>query len=169
MSRSKISRIRSTDEGAAAVAATGRLSLGDRLFLRFGRIGAATVHRVALLAMLALVVVLSYLMVLFSAVSIVPNLAVLVQQGTGITLEMRLDAVVAGWLLPVLFLVAALLVAEVFVVRAMWRTARGAGRRLKKALFRLEDAQATVSPSVKAAQSVRPSKKARPAKIAAVS
>lgn len=168
MSRSKISRIRSTDDGAAAAAATGGLSLGDRLFLRFGRVGAATVHRVALLAMLALVVVLSYLMVLFSAVSIVPNLAVLVQQGTGITLEMRLDAVVAGWLLPVLFLVAALLVAEVFLVRAMWRTARVAGRRLKKALFRL-DAQVKASPSNAAGQAARPGKKARSTKIAAVS
>lgn len=136
MSRTKSSTIRNTPAGAAS--ASVRASLGDRIFLKFGRTGTAVIHRITAAALLALVLFADYLIVLFTAVNVVPNIAVLVQQGTGVTLDARIDAVVAGWLLPVLFIVAAALVAEVFLLRRLWIAALGLTRRIKQSLFRLD-------------------------------
>lgn len=136
MSSKKRSRNSNTPSGAVSAAVPA--SLGDKIFLKFGRIGTRLIHRILAAALLLLVLFADYLIVLFTAMNLVPNIAVLVQQATGVTLDARLDAVVAGWLLPVLFLVAAVLVAEMFMLRRLWIAATGLIRRMGKAMFRLD-------------------------------
>lgn len=140
-----MSRTTSITKNKALEGATGAtpvvsgFTLGDRIYLRFGRFGARTIHRIVTVVLLALVLFADYLIVLFTAVNVIPNIAALVQQGTGVTLEARLDAVLAGWLIPVLFIVAMVLVAEVFLLRQLWRSAMKLTRRIGHSLLRLTD------------------------------
>jgi hypothetical protein len=90
-------------------------------------------------ALLALVLFADYLIVLFTAVNVLPNIAALIQQGTGVTLNARIDAVIAGWLIPVLFIVAAVFVAEIFLMRQLWRSTIKLTRNMGRSLFRLAD------------------------------
>jgi hypothetical protein len=150
MSRTMIEKI-STAPGKTAASAKGSrpsrpgarpsadsFTLADRVYLKFGRFGTTVIHRLVSVALVALVLVADYLLVLFTAVNVLPNIAVLIQQGTGVTLNARLDMVIAGWLIPVLFIVAAVLVAEIFLMRRLWRAATGLSRTLGRALFALD-------------------------------
>lgn len=138
MSRSQISKNRSASTGATPSApSAARLTLGDRVFLKLGRFGAKAVYRLISAALLTLVLLADYLLVLFTAVNVVPNIGVLVQQGTGMTMDLRPDAWIAGWLIPVLFIVAAVFVAEIFFMRRLWRFAMGRIKAVRESLFRL--------------------------------
>lgn len=118
--------------------AAGSLTYGDRLYLKFGWPMVKSLHVAATLLAFGLVLLVDYLLVLFTAVSVVPNLGAMIQEGTGVTVDMRIDAVIAGWLLPVLFIVAAVLVGEVFLMRRLWRFAAARLASLATWLFRLE-------------------------------
>lgn len=155
MSSTKSSKVRNTPSRAASAAVPA--SFGDKVFLKFGRTGTRVIHRVTAAVLLALVVFADYLIVLFTAMNLVPNIAVLVQQATGVTLEARPDAVIAGWLLPVLFIVAMVLVAEVFLLRRLWIAATGLIRRMGRALFRL--APTEVSQPLSTARMIRSDRK----------
>lgn len=119
-------------------AAAGSLTLGDRVYLKFGWPMVKAIHVAATALVFGLVLLADYLLVLFTAVSVVPNIGALIQKGTGVTVDMRIDAVIAGWLLPVLFIVAAVLVGEIFLMRRMWRFAATRLNSLAGWLFRLE-------------------------------
>jgi hypothetical protein len=121
-----------------APAEAGALTLADRAYLKFGLPMVRSVHALATVLLFGLVLLADYLIVLFTAVNVLPNIAALVQRGTGVTVDMRIDAVIAGWLLPVLFIIAAVLVGEVFVMRGLWRFAAGRRKALAGWLFRLE-------------------------------
>lgn len=163
MSRNQISRIRSTPSAPKGSASADPFTLGDRLYLRLGLFGTRALHRVASFALMALVLLADYLIVLFTAVNVLPNVAAFIQQGTGVTLEMRVDAVIAGWLLPVLFIAAAILVGEVFLMRRLWRAARNLLARMGRSLFRLHEERDQALVSGKSAP------KPRAAKFAAAS
>ncbi|MFJ2662596.1 hypothetical protein [Arthrobacter koreensis] len=163
MSRNQISRIRSTTSGPKGSVASEPFTVGDRIYLKLGRFGTRMIHRAATVALLALVILADYLLVLFTAVNVLPNIAALVQQGTGVTMDMRIDAAIAGWLLPVLFIAAAVLVGEVFLMRRLWRAARSLLSRMSRSLFRLHDEQ-TKTPAT-----AQGSPKPRATKIAAAS
>ena len=134
---SKRTQFEKISQSPAAAAAA--LTLADRVYLKFGWPMVKSLHVAATALVFGLVLFLDYLLVIFTAVSVVPNVAVLIQKGTGVSVDMRIDAVIAGWLLPVLFIVAALLVGEVFVMRRLWRFAAGRLKSLAGWLFRLED------------------------------
>ncbi|MEO3931459.1 hypothetical protein WMO79_01410 [Micrococcaceae bacterium Sec7.4] len=131
--RTQIEKIHQTPAAAA-----GSLTLGDRVYLKFGWPMVRSLHVVAKALVFGLVLLVDYLLVLFTAVSAVPNIAALIQKGTGVTVDMRIDAVIAGWLIPVLFIVAAVLVGEIFLMRRMWRFAGARLDSLAGWLFRLE-------------------------------
>lgn len=161
MSRTKPSTIRNSQAVTAPTASTTtQPTLGDRVYLKFGRFGTKVIHRLASVAMLALVLFLDYLIVLFTAVNVLPNIAVLIQQGTGVTLDARIDAVIAGWLIPVLFIVAAVLVGEIVVMRRLWRFATGLIGRMGHSLFRLSGEEKQKMPLGKASLKVRESSSA---------
>ncbi|MGY4541214.1 hypothetical protein ACVWY0_001123 [Arthrobacter sp. UYNi723] len=158
MSRTKSSTIRNSPAVSAPSASSSRqLTLGDRVYLKFGRFGTKVIHRLASVAVLALVLFVDYLLVLFTAVNVLPNIAVLIQQGTGVTLDARIDAVIAGWLIPVLFIVAAVLVGEIVVMRRLWRFATGVTRRMGQSLFRLAGEEQQKMPLGKASLKIRES------------
>ncbi|MCB5280371.1 hypothetical protein [Arthrobacter sp. ES1] len=119
--------------------AAGSLTLGDRVYLKFGWPMVKSLHVLATVLLFGLVLFVDYLLVLFTAVNVLPNIAALVQKGTGMTVDMRIDAVIAGWLIPVLFIVAAVLVGEIVLMRRLWRFASGRLDALAGSLFRLED------------------------------
>jgi small neutral amino acid transporter SnatA (MarC family) len=165
MSRTKTSTIRNTSARAAApVPSAGAFTFGDRVFLKFGPQGTRAIYLFMAFLLLALVFFVDYLLVLFTAVNVVPNIAVLIQQGTGVTPEMRIDAVIAGWLLPVLFIVAAVLVGEIFMMRRLGRFARGVRQTMRRSLFRLMAEEKQPAPAVG-----RAGLKHRETKIAAAS
>ena len=85
--------------------AAGSFTLGDRVYLKFGGSAVKGIHVLATALVFGLVLLADYLIVLFTAVNVLPNIAALVQKETGISVEMRIDAVIAGWLIPVLFIV----------------------------------------------------------------
>ena len=148
MSRTTTSKTGSSPDRTLAFASPAVPStFGDRIYLRFGRFGTSAIHRLVSAALLGLVLLADYLIVLFTAVNVLPNIAVLIQHGTGVTLEARIDAVIAGWLIPVLFIAAAVLVAEVFLMRKLWRSATGLNRRLRRSLFRLADGHRQAAPA----------------------
>lgn len=123
---------------AADTAAPRPLTLGDRMYLRFGFPVVRGLHLLATVVVYGLALIVDYLLVLFTAVSVLPNIAALIQKGTGVTVDMRIDAVIAGWLIPVLFIVAAVLVGEIFMMRRLWRFASERLFALAGWLFRLE-------------------------------
>jgi hypothetical protein len=133
--RTHIQKIRTSPAAAAA----GSLTLGDRVYLKFGWPMVKSLHVAATALVFGLVLFVDYLLVLFTAVNVLPNIAALIQQGTGVTVEMRIDTVIAGWLIPVLFIVAAVLVGEIFLMRRLWRFAAGRLKALGGWLFRLEN------------------------------
>lgn len=138
MSRIPSSKNRNHPGEATTLAAVSRpLTLGDRIFLKLGPQGARAIKLSTALVLFALVMLLDYLIVLFTAVNVLPNIAALIQQGTGVTLEARLDMVIAGWLIPVLFIVAAVLVAEIFLMRRLWRLASFLSQAVGRSLFRM--------------------------------
>lgn len=132
--RTQIEKIHKTPAAPAA----GSLTLGDRVYLKFGWPMVKALHVLATVLLFGLVLLVDYLLVLFTAVSVVPNIGALIQKGTGVTPDMRIDAVIAGWLLPVLFIVAAVLVGEIFLMRRLWRFAAARLNSLAGWLFRLE-------------------------------
>lgn len=136
---------RSVDTPSAAPA-QARMAPGEWVFLKFGRSGAKLVHRLSAAALRTAVLFFDYLLVLFTAVNVLPNVAAFVQQGTGVTVDMRIDAVLAGWLIPVIFIAAAILVGEVFMMGRLWRFASRLIRRIEQALFRGEPQKAGAAP-----------------------
>lgn len=149
MSRNKTSKIQNSsakDSGTTSVSKD--FTFGDRLYLKFGRFGTRVIHRMTAVVLLALVLFIDYLIVLFTAVNVVPNIAVLVQQGTGVTMDLRLDAVIAGWLLPTVFIIAAVLIGEIFLLRGLWRFVTDVIATLGRSLFRIEDEEKTPAPAL---------------------
>lgn len=136
---------------------------GEWVLLKFGRTGAKLIHRLSAVALRAAVLFFDYLLVLFTAVSVLPNVGALVQQGTGVTVDLRMDAVLAGWLIPVVFIAAAILVGEVFLMGRVWRFASRLIRKMDLALFGNEPQTAGAAPRGRGSASNRR------AKIAAVS
>lgn len=150
-------------------ASSASFSAADRLYLRFGWPMVKTLHTVAKLLAFGIVLVIDYLLVLFTAVNVIPNIAVLIQRGTGVSIDMRLDAVLAGWLIPVLFIVAAVFVGEIFLMRGLWRFAAGKLRSLGRWLFRLEEEKRAGQRPVSLLPAQSRAKASRGPKIAALS
>lgn len=146
MSRNKTPKTQNSSARDTGAAAVGKdFTFGDRLYLKFGRFGTRVIHRAVAAVLLALVLFLDYLIVLFTAVNVVPNIAALVQQGTGVTMDLRLDAVIAGWLLPTVFIIAAVLIGEIFLMRRLWRFATDVIATMGRSLFRMANEEKPVS------------------------
>jgi hypothetical protein len=146
----------STPSSRSGAASTVRdKTVGDRIYGKLGALGTGVLYRVVATVLLALVIFLDYVLVLFTAVNMLPNVAVLVQQGTGVSLDSRIDAVVAGWLLPVLFIAAALLVAEIVLMRGLWRLVARFNSSIALYLFRSAIEQGQPAPRAATARDER--------------
>lgn len=124
MARTKTQSQPQTITSAKAGPKTRDLSREERLRLRLGDKGyRASVFGVRA-GLLVVVVLVDYFIAFFLAVRMVPTLMAAVQQGTGVTTDMPIEVVIAGWIVPCLFLVAVLFVAGLFAMRSVWRFAR---------------------------------------------
>ena len=69
-------------------------------------------------------VFVSYIVAVFLASEAVPRIAALVQNTSGVSLDQSVDLVVAHWLLPVVFLSAAMFAVMFVALRSLWRFQR---------------------------------------------
>lgn len=137
-------------------------TFAQRLNLRLGKTGSKGLVKGLFLLMLVVVGLLDYLLVFFLAVSAVPNMMAAVQQGTGVNSTMAMEVVVAGWIVPSLFIVGMMFVLALLVMRSVWRVASKLHRKISVALLGTEAAEVVVSPKLvtKAVQPLGKAKKA---------
>ena len=62
-----------------------------------------------------------YVLAFYTAIQVVPTVFSFVRAGTGLTMDMGFDTIIAVWLAPSLFLVALLFVLLLIVMRGLWR------------------------------------------------
>lgn len=70
---------------------------------------------------LVALVVLYYVIAFFAAIRVVPLTMGVVKSGSGVTLDMPLETVIAVWIVPALFLVALVFTLVLVTMRALWR------------------------------------------------
>lgn len=125
---------------AATTTSTARkVTVSDRLRLRLGVAGTKTLMLSLGLALRAVAALFFYMVAIYTAVSVIPNMAAFLQQGTGITLTSRPDALFAGWIMPVIFLTLLILVLELVAMRHIWRLVSKLLVRIKASLFRIDE------------------------------
>lgn len=62
-----------------------------------------------------------YVLTFYTAIQVVPTIFGFVKAGTGLTMDMGFDTIIAVWIAPSLFLVALLFVAVLLAMRGLWR------------------------------------------------
>lgn len=120
---SKTKTVSASTGGASAPGRAGGHIMPAR---RYG----SALYPLVWVVMEALFALVHLVLALFAATNLVPRIVVLVQNGSGITLDDIPELVVAGWLLPSLFLIALLFVLVLFLCRAI----RAAHTRLRGAV-----------------------------------
>lgn len=124
---------------AQAVREMRELTAGDRTRIRMGKAGTKALSLMVRGISMVAVLMVSYLVAFFMAVKLVPNLMAAVQQGTGVTTSMSIDVVLAGWVVPSVFLVACLFAVLVLAVRWLLKQRRTLLARMDASLFRLDN------------------------------
>lgn len=124
-----------------------KTSAATRMQIRFGDRGVGFLAGLVLVVSVIVVGLLDYLLAFFLAVQAVPNLMAAVQQGTGVTMDMPINVIIAGWIVPSLFLVAVMFAAALLAMRWLWRRAMTLHRKVKSAL--LPDTVGATTGSVK--------------------
>ncbi|MBB6121579.1 hypothetical protein [Nocardiopsis algeriensis] len=110
-------------------------SLGTRIRARVGDSGARSVL-VAVRAGLAIASGLAgYVLAMFAAVTVVPNLFVVVSTGTGVGPTSPLELQLMHWLAPSLFLIGLVFVLVLVAVRSLWSAQRRLGDKARSALL----------------------------------
>ena len=96
----------------------------------WSKIGPAGAVIAAKAVSLLVVFVLFYVLAIFSAVTVVPHIMGFVMAGTGVTMDLPLQTVIAAWLAPSLFLIALFFTLVLIAMRTIWRTRRSLIARL---------------------------------------
>jgi hypothetical protein len=109
--------------------------LGGRIRARMGESGARTVLTAVRTGLMAASSLASYVVAMFAAVTVVPNLFAMVSAGTGVGPGSPLEMQLAHWLAPSLFLIGLVFVLVVVVVRSLWLAQRRLGERARRALL----------------------------------
>ncbi|WP_049576767.1 hypothetical protein [Nocardiopsis sp. SBT366] len=76
-----------------------------------------------------------YVLAMFIAVTVVPNVFLMVATGTGIGPAAPLEMQLAHWLAPSLFLIGLIFVLVLVVARWLWRAQRRLGEKARRALL----------------------------------
>ena len=116
--------------------------LVEGLRSRLGPTGIKAFSKAVRTAMIVGNVFVSYIVAVFLASEAVPRIAALVQNTSGVSLDQSVDLVVAHWLLPVVFLSAAMFAVMFVALRSLWRFQRRWAWRLDAALVGSVDAPA---------------------------
>lgn len=119
-----------------------------------GKVGAASAVVIAQAASLLAVIVVFYIIAFFVAVRVVPITMGFVKDGTGVTLDMPVETVVAVWIAPSLFLLGLLFWLVVVVMRSIWKLRTALMSTVKSWAFGRESA--SVTPLAPAKKPARP-------------
>ena len=128
-----------------------RVLSAERIRIKLGYAGTRTLFNGVRLGLLLFFGLVGYLVAFMIAVRGIPNLMAAVQQGTGVTTKMPADVVIAGWIVPSLFLVATLFVVFLLAMRQLWRLLVRVRDRSERALFSLDEDRDTARQSTRRA------------------
>lgn len=140
---SKRERKRQAKESAAprAIAAeqvdqnVATSSLGARIRARLGQGGAHSLMLTTRIGLMVLSGLAGYVVAMFAAVTVVPNIFLMVATGTGVGPASPLETQLAHWLAPSLFLIGLAFVLVLVVVRWLWRAQRRLSEKARRALL----------------------------------
>ena len=86
-----------------------------------GRIGPTAAVLTVKTLTLGAVLFAHYVLAFYTAIQVVPTVFGFVKAGTGLTMDMGIDTIIAAWIAPSLFLVALLFVLVLTAMRSLWR------------------------------------------------
>ncbi|MEU3016595.1 hypothetical protein ABZ635_04260 [Nocardiopsis sp. NPDC007018] len=112
-----------------------KLPLGARVRARFGESGTRSLLWGIRAALVFGVALLSYVGAMFVAVTVVPNVFLVVSSGTGVGPASPFEMQMAYWLSPSLFLIGLIFVLVLVAVRWLWRAQRRVAERARRALL----------------------------------
>ncbi|MFD6952060.1 hypothetical protein A6A08_02530 [Nocardiopsis sp. TSRI0078] len=119
--------------------------LGARLRARLGESGARSLLALVRAGLVVGSGLVGYVLAMFAAVTVVPNLFVMVAAGTGVGPTSSLEMQLAHWLAPSVFLIGLVFVLVLVAMRALWRAQLRLAERARRALLgeQADAAQAT--------------------------
>lgn len=118
-----------TEQNGAAV------SWGTRIRARLGPSGARSVLMAVRAGLMFVSASAGYVVAMFAAVTVVPNVFLMVAAGTGIGPASPLEMQLAHWLTPSLFLIGLIFVLVLMVVRWLWRVQRRLAAKARHSLL----------------------------------
>ncbi|OLT27041.1 hypothetical protein BJF83_19510 [Nocardiopsis sp. CNR-923] len=143
--RAKKSAAQRAAEAKQADADRAATPLGVRLRARLGESGTRSVLALVRVGLVLGSGLVCYVLAMFAAVTVVPNLFVMVAAGTGVGPTSSLEMQLAHWLAPSVFLIGLVFVLVLVVMRALWRAQLRLAERARRALLgeQADAAQAT--------------------------
>lgn len=111
------------------------IPLGDRIRIRFGETGAKGVYGFVRGVLLVATVFLSWILALFAATNLTPNLMLVVSESSGLKANAAFDQVLVSWIAPSLVLVLLVTALVIAVVTWLWKTQRKLGDKARRALL----------------------------------
>ncbi|NYH53019.1 hypothetical protein HNR06_002608 [Nocardiopsis arvandica] len=109
--------------------------LGARLRARLGESGARSLVAFVRAGLVIGSGLAGYVLAMFAAVTVVPNLFVMVAAGTGVGPTSSLEMQLAHWLAPSVFLIGLVFVLVLVAMRALWRAQLRLAERTRRALL----------------------------------
>ncbi|WP_017605621.1 hypothetical protein [Nocardiopsis alkaliphila] len=110
-------------------------ALGARIRARLGPGGARSLMLATRIGSMVVSGLAGYVVAMFAAVTVVPNVFLMVATGTGIGPASPLETQLAHWLAPSLFLIGLIFVLVLVVVRWLWRAQRRLSEKVRRALL----------------------------------
>lgn len=124
-----------TEAEQAGGNSTGRPPLGTRVRARLGESGASSLLVFAQVGLMLGAAAIVYVAAMFAAVTVVPNVFLMVSAGSGIGPASPLEMQVTYWLTPALFLNGLIFVLVVVGARWLWRAQRRLGEKARRSLL----------------------------------
>lgn len=110
-----------------------------------GKVGPVGLVLLTKTASLFLVIVAYYVIVMFCAVRVVPLLMGFVLNGSGVTMDLPVETIVAVWIVPSLFLVGMLFGLALTAMKALWHVRRRLIETVSRRLLGTQDEKTVIS------------------------
>lgn len=111
------------------------LPLGDRIRIRWGAGGAKALYGFIRGVLLVATVLLSWILALFAASNVAPNLMLVISETSGLKADAAFDQVLVSWVAPSLVLILLLTALVIAVVAWLWKTQIKLGAKARRALL----------------------------------
>lgn len=111
------------------------LPLGDRIRIRWGAGGAKALYGFIRGVLLGATVLLSWILALFAASNVAPNLMLVISETSGLKADAAFNQVLVSWVAPSLVLILLLTALVIAVVAWLWKTQIKLGAKARRALL----------------------------------